>query len=877
VLESHAADERTETGWEGARPELIVHGHFYQPPRENPWTEVVEREGSAHPYHDWNERIDRECYRPNAFARIMDNRRGGRLLIDQIVNNYSLMSFNFGPTLLSWLERSDPVTYARVLEADRLSVARRGGHGNAIAQAYNHAILPLCNDRDRRTQVRWGLADFRHRFGRDPEAMWLPETACNGTTLGTLIDEGMRFVILSPYQAERVRPLDGGEWQDVSERGVDAGVPYRYFHPDGSRRSIAVFFYDAAVARAIAFEGALASSQGLVDRFAAAAAGGAKVVHVATDGESYGHHHGFGERCLAYALEREAPARGFHVTNYGELLDRHGPTMEVSIKPGPNGEGTAWSCSHGVGRWLRHCGCRAGGPEGWSQHWRRPLREAFDLLRDEAARQFEARAGELLKDPWAARDAYIQLVLDRRRHPDDLLRRFARRPLDAREQSRLLGLLEMQRSCLLMYTSCGWYFSELSGIECVQVMKYAARAMDFMDELGVEAPHRHFLDVLSEARSNIPEMGNGADVFRRLVEPSRASPERVASHLAICSLVGDRDDAGDAPSFSFYRQSVRQESKGRLTLATGRLVLRRVATGDAYDFAYAAMHFGGTDFYCLLKAFPGLPRFRRAEERLWMAARSGKLPALMGAAQDELGPDEFGLDHLLPDGRQRISSMAFDAIVGRLSETCVRTYDENERTIDMLLRAGFDLPRELRVAAELALGRRLEAELAAQRGSHDPAAYLKAVEISEDVARHGYAVDRGGANRIFGDILGGAVREALEDATDENIGAAAALVGLRDRLRLEVSLDPAQELLYETLEGDESAGRGRFAELGDALGLSSRLWEPFAGTGPGVGIGAEAGWAAGAAASARAAAPEEGEGVDVLGGELGGGVPAVHE
>src|SRR5581483_4324346 len=297
-----------------------------------------QREPSAHPYRDWNERITRECYRPTARARILDG--GGR--VDRIVNNYGLISFNLGPTLLSWLQRADPRTYRRVIEADRLSAAARGGHGNAIAQGYSHAILPLCNDRDRRTQVRWGIADFRRRFGRQPESLWLPETACNDATLGTLIDEGLRYVILSPYQAERVRSSGGADWVSVADGDIDGSVPYLYRHRDGSGRSIAIFFYDAAVARAIAFEGALGSSRGLCDRLVAAAARGrGRMVHVATDGESYGHHHGFGERCLAYTLAHEAPARGLRLMNYGQLLDERPPTAEVEIKLGPNGEGTA--------------------------------------------------------------------------------------------------------------------------------------------------------------------------------------------------------------------------------------------------------------------------------------------------------------------------------------------------------------------------------------------------------------------------------------------------------------------------------------------------------------------------------------------------------
>jgi alpha-amylase/alpha-mannosidase (GH57 family) len=277
---------------------IVIHAHFYQPPRENPWTGAIDREDSAHPYHDWNERIHAECYRANAFARIVD----GRGRVDHIVNNYLNFSFNFGPTLLNWLETAHPEAYRRILEADRQSALRRHGHGNAIAQGYNHAILPLCNERDRRTQVVWGIADFRHRFGRDPEALWMPETACHDATLETLIEAGMSYAILSPHQAQRVRQIGTEEWLDVSNGGIDPRAPYRYFHRDGSGRSIALFFYDDALARAIAFENALASSAQLAQRLDLARGGDGKFVNVATDGESYGHHFHFGDRCIAYAL-----------------------------------------------------------------------------------------------------------------------------------------------------------------------------------------------------------------------------------------------------------------------------------------------------------------------------------------------------------------------------------------------------------------------------------------------------------------------------------------------------------------------------------------------------------------------------------------------
>ncbi len=534
--------------------DLIIHGHFYQPPRENPWTGTIDPEPSALPFHDWNERIHTECYQPNTAVRILDET--GK---EQLVNNYVHISFDFGPTLLSWLERSHLETYERIIAADAESARRNNGHGNAIAQAYNHAILPLSNERDRRTQVRWGLVDFRYRFGREPEAMWLPETACNDDVLGLLIDAGLRFVILAPQQAERVRrtgipswsPGDHGptgksvppgvtntpassenNWQSVAGGTIDTSVAYNYFHRDRSGRSIAVFFYDQELAHAIAFGQALASSASLVEHFTQRTTGTGSLVNVATDGESYGHHHKFGELCLAYALARDAPARGFAVTNYGDYLDRHPPALEVEISNGQEGEGSSWSCTHGVSRWIRDCGCQTGGEPGWNQSWRGPLRNALDILRDEAAAAFEATRGELFVDPWAARDEAIDLILDAQRSREEFLYRHAPRKLTEVERQRALLFLELQRNALLMYTSCGWFFSNISGIEPVQILKYAGRAIDLMDQLGLPSPRRRFLETLSEAKNNRPELGNGADIYRQLVEPCNPSFKRGEERLA---------------------------------------------------------------------------------------------------------------------------------------------------------------------------------------------------------------------------------------------------------------------------------------------------------------------------------------------------------
>ncbi|MBI3323445.1 MAG: DUF3536 domain-containing protein [Candidatus Omnitrophica bacterium] len=475
---------------------VCIHGHFYQPPRENPWLEEIEPQPSARPYRDWNERITAECYAPNAAA-----------------GNYAKISFNFGPTLLSWLERKRPQVYQGILEQDRESRQRFSGHGSAIAQVYNHMILPLANRRDRVTQVIWGMRDFERRFGRKPEGMWLPETAVDLETLEILADQGISFTILAPHQAARVR-APGGGWRDAGDGQVDTTRAYAAPLPSG--RGINLFFYHGRISRAVSFEGLLRDGRQLAHRLEGALSAGPpgpQLVHIASDGENYGHHHPSGEKALAaclQALEAEGTAR---LTNYGEFLAAHPPAQEAQIL-----EKSSWSCTHGIDRWWSDCGCRTGKHPHWNQAWRTPLRNALDWLRDAVAPLYEAKAGELLRDPWAARDRYIDVVLDRSAESAaGFFREQAARPLAEPERLAALKLLELQRSAMLMYTSCGWFFDDIAGIEAVQVLQYAGRAIQLGEELFAQPLEPRFLEILGAARSNAHGHDDGRRVWERSV------------------------------------------------------------------------------------------------------------------------------------------------------------------------------------------------------------------------------------------------------------------------------------------------------------------------------------------------------------------------
>ncbi len=490
---------------------LCIHGHFYQPPRENPWLETIELQDSAYPFHDWNERITAECYAPNAAARTLDG--DGRIV--QISSNYSRISFNFGPTLLKWMAARAPEVYEAVLEADRTSALRFGGHGSALSQPYGHIIMPLANGRDRYTLALWGIRDFEYRFGRRPEGMWLPETAVDLATLELLAQLGIRFTILAPHQAARVRRIGESVWEDAADSRIDPTRAYLFRLPSG--RTINLFFYNSPVSRAVAFEDLLKSGEELADRLlnAFSEENHSQLVHIATDGETYGHHHRFGEMGLAYALERIETSGLARLTNYGEFLEKQPPEHEVDII-----ENTSWSCAQGVERWRSDCGCNSGAHPDWDQSWRGPLRDALDWLRDEAAPLFEEQGAELLHDPWAARDDYINVVLHRRGNEDAFFQRHAVRTLDKEATVTALQLLELQRHAMLMYTSCGWFFDELSGIETVQVLQYAGRVIQLARELFRRDLEPPFLDLLEPAKSNLPENSNGRVVYEKFVQPA---------------------------------------------------------------------------------------------------------------------------------------------------------------------------------------------------------------------------------------------------------------------------------------------------------------------------------------------------------------------
>jgi len=609
---------------------LVVHGHFYQPPRENPWTDTIEREPSAAPLHDWNARIHAECYRANAFARIHDAK--GR--IEAIVNNYARMSFNFGPTLARWIERHDPETHGRLRAADAEQRRRLGqGHGGAVAQAYAHPIVPLLSPRDRHTQLLWGLQDFERRFGRPAEGLWLPETAVDPATLENLIDLGVKFTILAPEQIAGVKP-PGKDWLAVDRDSVDTARAYKWRHRDGSGRTINLAVFDGPLSRAIAFGEAAGRAETFLDTVRASAdrsrlPSDQRLVLCASDGELFGHHKKFADLTLAFASYVEAARQGIEVTNLASYLEKYPPTWEARIAMGPEGEGTAWSCSHGVGRWRRDCGCSMRGPDGgWNQKWRGPLRDALDLIRDAAADLFEDRASQLLVDPWGARDAYGAVVDAPPEVRDQLLASFARPELEAggaqsRDQVRLL--LELQRATMLMYASCAWFFDDVAGLEASLGLRLCGYAIDLLGQAGGTPPIGEFLARLGQAKSNMKEEGTGADVFRR-VTGDRFTARHAVGFASAARLIGapwlDPQPTGFA--VEMLEEHAGHAAGGETRSGRARATSQR--TGIASDHGFAVVERNGNAAELEIRVDAdrlGLPELgREHRDRLvWAAIR----------------------------------------------------------------------------------------------------------------------------------------------------------------------------------------------------------------------------------------------------------------
>jgi len=564
---------------------ICIHGHFYQPPRENPWLEAIEPQDSAYPYHDWNQRITFECYAPNTAARVVDC---NQMIID-IINNYSKISFNFGPTLLSWMQKSEPHIYETIIRADFVSREKFAGHGSAIAQCYSHMIMPLANSKDKKTQVIWGIKDFESRFERLPEGMWLPETAVDDESLDLMAQNGIKFTILSPYQVKQIKKIDEENFHDISFDKIDCQLPYLYRLP--SNRSIIIFFYDGKISHDMAFSGLLTNGDYLANRLIQSFLNNEqeRLVNVAIDGETFGHHKQFADMALAYCLKRLENEKDFTICSYGQFLSKTKPVYEVKIY-----QNSAWSCSHGVGRWFKDCGCALDPHSGYNQKWREHLRNALDWLRDQLIMLFEKKMLKYFENPWQIRDEYIEVILNRaKENINDFLKKHTQCKFKESEIIQILQLLEMQRYAMAMYTSCGWFFDDVSRIETIQILQYAARAIQLAQKVDNSFYEDNFIILLEKAISNIKELHNAAYIYKTIVKPKVLDLQKVSMHFSIFSLFERKKQKIDIYFYSIkttFHEVLFMEDNKKLSYGNADILCK--LTLEKLNISFVALYYG---------------------------------------------------------------------------------------------------------------------------------------------------------------------------------------------------------------------------------------------------------------------------------------------
>ncbi len=814
---------------------LTVHGHFYQPPRENPWLEAIELQDSAAPFHDWNERINQECYNPNSVSKIVDSRN--RIL--DVVNNYEHMSFNFGPTLLSWMEHFAPLTYERIIKADIESIAEHNGHGNAIAQVYNHIIMPLANEHDKETQIKWGIRDFEYRFGRKPEGMWLAETAVDDDTLRLLEANGIKFTVLSPYQAEKFKKDGDKDWTDVSWGNIDPARSYKYNIKSAPGKSIDLFFYDGAISRSVAFDELLKDGNKFSKRLKEGVSDCRdypQLVHIATDGESYGHHTKFGDMALAYVLKIKAKDEGFTITNYGEYLEKYRSDCEVDIK-----QASSWSCFHGVGRWKEDCGCSTGGHPGWNQQWRKPLREALDYLRDELVEVFEQCGKKYFNDVWDVRNKYIDVILDR---GDMNIRNFQHENFlpDLSDEDRVhaMELLEIQRQAMLMYTSCGWFFSEISGIETVQIMKYAARAMQLASKFTDKNLEENFLNILAQAKSNIPEHGTGKDIFERFVKPSIVTTKQIASLWALSSLYQDFEDEEQVYCYTVTKKDYKRVHKGTSTFVVGHIEVQSKITLQKSNLVFALMQYAGGDFHCAIKEYSDETDYNKLKNDLIKVYLMNTITEIIRAMDEYFGKEYFTLKDIFIEERRKILQILLKGKLAKFAQIYQQMYDDGKGAIYNLQGLGLNIPDEFKISAAYALSHKFNDIVTHSGGFLDDDTIQQAVDINFEAKRIDIQLDKKSSNIIFSKKILQNVNRLVHSFEIQQAEVILEIFDTVEKLELQVDIAEAQNTYFikiyhrigdilEADAGSKNSSNRRFVEMlldiGAKLNINTEFYQ----------------------------------------------------
>ena len=794
---------------------ICIHGHFYQPPRENAWLEVIEVQDSAHPYHDWNERISAECYGPNSASRILSSNNS---VIKNILNNYTRISFNFGPTLLSWMEDYDRETYDAILEADKESVKRFSGHGSAMAQVYNHMIMPLANRKDKETQVIWGIRDFTHRFKREPEGMWLAETAVDLETLEILAEQNIKFTVLAPRQAKSVRKLGQNDWTFVNDQSIDTKRSYQCKLPSG--KTIILFFYNGNVSQGVAFNGLLNDgkrfAKSLVDLFDKNN-DEPQLAHIATDGETYGHHHKHGEMALAYSLDYIEKNKNADLTNYAEFISKHDATWEVEIH-----ENSSWSCVHGVERWRSNCGCNSGGHANWNQEWRKPLREALDWLRDTLVGIYEREASKILKDPWEARNDYINIIL---RRNDENIRKFLRdhATVDV-DAHRVLRIMEIQRHAMLMFTSCGWFFDEVSGIETTQVMQYACRAIQLAKQIADIDLEAEFQKRLELAPSNVATYGNAATVYQRIIIPAKTNLHRVGMHVAVASLFADEPESLTVFNYSTNSEFFLRKEAGEQRLALGITKIKSITTRSEKKFAFAVLYIGKHNLIGHISLDMELEKFSSMKSKIIKPFEEGKMLEVLETMESFFGSERYTIWQLFQEEKRKILNLISQQSLQELEDSLRRTFNRDYPLITALSTNDIPIPKAYSTTFEYILNADLVNCFQSER------IQVKEVErISEELEKWNLKIeDPDKVARLAGEsIFKELNRIGGERSNLKRIQRLNRLFPILEKFSLEPILYKSQNLYFEISLENRKAKEGevdpawleQFNFLGDNLGV----------------------------------------------------------
>jgi alpha-amylase/alpha-mannosidase (GH57 family) len=696
------------------------------------------------------------------------------------------------------MEEYAPLAYERVIKADIESVGSHDGHGNAIAQVYNHMIMPLANEKDKQTQVIWGIKDFETRFGRKPEGMWLAETAVDNDTLRVLIENDIKYTVLSPYQALKFRKIGDKDWTDVSWGNIDPARPYRYYIKPGSDKYIDLFFYDGAISKSVAFDEILKDGNKFIRRLKEGVSENRnypQLVNIATDGESYGHHTKFGDMALSYVLRVRAKEEGFKIVNYAQYLEKYPSETEVDIK-----QSSSWSCFHGVGRWEEDCGCSTGGHPGWNQKWRKPLREALNYLRDELVTIFEKEGKNYFKDSWKARNNYINIILDR---SDLSVRKFQKENfvagLSEEKIVKAMELLEIQRQAMLMYTSCGWFFSEISGIETTQIMKYAARAMQLAQNFSKKDLEKRFLEILDEAKSNFPEFGTGKDIFEKFVKPSVVTIKQIASLWAISSLYKDFEDEEDVYCYKIKKQSYKKVQKSTSKLVVGHIEIESKITLQKSNVIFALVQYSSGDFHCAIKEFSDEAQYLNTQKELFRIFMLNPLTEIIRALDEYFGKEYFTLKDIFIEERRKILQVMLQGKMQKFGQMYQEIYSEGKSSIYHMQSLGLSIPDEFKISAGYTLSKQFNDLIVNAKGFLDNEVIQQAMDINFETKKIGIEIDKTPTNKVFSQKISQNISRLAQNLEIQQAEATLEIFENIEKLELKVDITEAQNIYFNKI------------------------------------------------------------------------------